>query len=491
MTSKKPFRNLSAILLALSSGTLCAGAARAQTPADPSAASLPAPARLGGAPDYAYAAYQSGHYVAAMQEAMARIKADPEDGPAMTLIGELYAKGLGVKRDPAEAARWYGLAAARSDPQGMLALGLAKLKGEGVAQDRAAAQSLFEKAAAQGLPGAIYNLGVIAVETNGKNPDFEKAAGLFRQAAELGLADAAFALGLLYKNGTGVEKNDEQAASWIGRAAKEGHVPAEVEYAIMLFNGTGTAKDEAAAANLFLRAAVQNNPVAQNRLARILAAGRGLPKDRVEAMKWHLLAKAAGVKDSWLDGELAKLSPQEKAAVEARVHQDGGLFGNCGRSSCPCRSHAHLSGQFCETAKGNALAHVLRQRRLYLHRRPAFIKRNHDGFGVKVQPRSTPAIDAVAQDGPAKRRAMNAQLMRAPGERRELKKGKARPAPAHPPAGLRRGARRIGFHPPAAAGIEAFERQINQALNLCRAAFDNRPIDLLHLALLEEEAKLF
>ena len=27
-------------------------------------------------------------------------------------------------------------------------------------------------------------------------------------------------------------------------------------------------------------------------------------------MKWHLLARAAGVKDAWLDGELAKLSTQ-------------------------------------------------------------------------------------------------------------------------------------------------------------------------------------
>ena len=42
-------------------------------------------------------------------------------------------------------------------------------------------------------------------------------------------------------------------------------------------------------------------------------------------MKWHLLARAAGVKDAWLDGELAKLSAQEKSAVEASLHQYVGL----------------------------------------------------------------------------------------------------------------------------------------------------------------------
>jgi uncharacterized protein len=89
----------------------------------------------------------------------------------------------------------------------------------------------------------------------------------------------------------------------------------------MLFNGIGVQKDEAAAAKLFMRAAARDNPVAQNRVARLLAAGRGLSKNMVEAMKWHILARAAGVKDAWLDGELAKLSPQDKTAVEAALRQ--------------------------------------------------------------------------------------------------------------------------------------------------------------------------
>ncbi|HEX3494211.1 MAG TPA: tetratricopeptide repeat protein, partial [Methylocella sp.] len=126
----------------------------------PEADPLPVPARLGGAPDIAFAAYQRGYFVTAMREAMKRIDADPGDGPAMTLIGELYSQGLGVRRDATEAARWYKLAAERSDRQAIFALGIAKLKGEGVPQDRAGAAELFEQAAAQDHSGAIYNLGV-------------------------------------------------------------------------------------------------------------------------------------------------------------------------------------------------------------------------------------------------------------------------------------------------------------------------------------------
>jgi uncharacterized protein len=281
---------------------------------------LHAPAQLGGAPDAAFAAYQRGYYLTAMREAVKRINADPGDGPAMTLIGELYKNGLGVPRDAAEAARWYKLAADLSNPQAAYALAMAKLSGDGVPKDRSEAAQLLEKAASKNHPGALYNLGLLVIETDGAAKDFGKAAQLFQKAADLGDSDGAYALGLLYKNGSGVEKSDEEAANWIGRAAKDGNVPAEVEYAIMLFNGAGIEKNEAAAAKLFLKAAVSNNPVAQNRAARILAAGRGLPKDIIEAMKWHLLAKAAGIKDDWLDAELAKLSPQEKAGVEARLH---------------------------------------------------------------------------------------------------------------------------------------------------------------------------
>lgn len=133
--------------------------------------------------------------------------------------------------------------------------------------------------------------------------------------------DAAYSLGLLYKTGKGVEKDERKAAEWIGRAASDNNLAAIVELAIMQFNGEGVEKDETAAARLFLKAAGRNSPIAQNRVARLLAAGRGLPRDTVEAMKWHLLARVAGLQDHWLDSTLAALSPQEKAQVEDAVRK--------------------------------------------------------------------------------------------------------------------------------------------------------------------------
>ncbi|WP_020173477.1 tetratricopeptide repeat protein [Methyloferula stellata] len=274
-----------------------------------------------GKPDLAFGAFQRGYYLTAMREATKRVDANPNDGAAMTLIAEIYAQGLGVRADPVEAARWLKLGADHGDRQATFGLGLAKLNGNGVPKDRDGARQLFLKAAAENHPGALYNLGVMALENNGVVSDFPKAARYFKQAADLGDPDAAYGLGILYRNGTGVEKNLSRAAEWIGRSADEGDIPAQVEYAIILFNGTGVEKDETAAAKLFLKAAAHNNPVAQNRIARLLAAGRGIKQNMVEAMKWHLLARTAGINDAWLDSKLDQLSQEDKGAVAVAIHQ--------------------------------------------------------------------------------------------------------------------------------------------------------------------------
>ena len=109
----------------------------------------------------------------------------------------------------------------------------------------------------------------------------------------------------------------QQATRLMGEAAKADFLDAEVEYAIALFNGTGTSKDEARAAALFRKAAMQGSPIAQNRLARIYAFGRGVPKpDPVQAVRWHLVSKAGGASDLYLDDYAQKQSPEVRAAAE-------------------------------------------------------------------------------------------------------------------------------------------------------------------------------
>ncbi len=280
------------------------------------------PARKDG--DLAFGAFQRGYFATALSEAMKRLQANPKDGAAMALVGELYAQGLAVKPDPAEAARWDKLASEQGNREATFAYAMALLQGKGVPKDREAARVLLEHAAEQGHAGALYNLGVIALEGDGRTRDFGLAAAYFQKAADAGDVDALFALATLTQGGRGVAQDLDRAATLMKQAADEKHVGAEVEFAIMAFNGKGTGKDEAEAARYFEKAAFEGNPIAENRLARLFAAGRGVPKDMIEAAHWHIMARAAGIADPWLDGQLDALSPLDKAKVEEIVrHQIG------------------------------------------------------------------------------------------------------------------------------------------------------------------------
>jgi TPR repeat protein len=188
-----------------------------------------------------------------------------------------------------------------------------------VQQSAKDARIWFEKAAAQRHAGALYNLGVLALEADIR--DFGVVAKYFQEAADLGDMDAAYGLAVLYREGTGVTADKAKSVLYLRKAAEEKHLAAMVEYAIALFNGDGTAKDEAGAAKFFARAASLNSAVAQNRLARLYVVGRGVKADLVQAMQWHVLARANGVKDEWLDGKMSTLSQSEKAAVDEAVQR--------------------------------------------------------------------------------------------------------------------------------------------------------------------------
>ena len=140
-------------------------------------------------------------------------------------------------------------------------------------------------------------------------------------AADAGNTEAQYALATFYKEGTGVEKDMEKAVRLLQAAALADNVDAEVEYAIALYNGAGTPRNQPAAVALLRKAAKQGSAIAQNRLARVLVSGQGAPMDKVEALKWHLVAKTAGKGDPFLDDELSKLSPEDRARAEALAHR--------------------------------------------------------------------------------------------------------------------------------------------------------------------------
>ncbi|TDR94646.1 tetratricopeptide repeat protein [Enterovirga rhinocerotis] len=298
----------------------CAAEAAPSPPGKPAtpAARPPAAATPPSGPprDLAYGAYQRGYYATARREALLRLEKNPDDVAAMTLLGELYNQGLGVRQDPKAAADWYRLAATRGDPRAMATLGLMALDGRGVPRDPAVAREWLEKAAAKREPVASYNL-ALTLLASGTDENIARAARLLVVAAEAEIGDAQHALGVMHSRGQGGVAHDRaEAVRMFRRAARNGSIAGEVEYAIALFNGDGVPANEGLAARHFLHAAALGNAIARNRVARLFVIGRGVHKNLVEAAAWHILAKAQGLTDPWLDEQLAGLSKDDQKRAE-------------------------------------------------------------------------------------------------------------------------------------------------------------------------------
>jgi TPR repeat protein len=163
-----------------------------------------------GEPDIAYGAFQRGYYLTAFALATERVEAK-KDVNAMTLLGELYAGGLGIRQDDAKAAEWYKLAADRGDRDAMFALAMFRLQGRTGPRDRDAAAKWLAAAAKLGHAVAAYDLALLYIEGQLFPQDFTRAAELLRVAAQAGNPEAQYALGTLYKQGRGVPKEMKEA----------------------------------------------------------------------------------------------------------------------------------------------------------------------------------------------------------------------------------------------------------------------------------------
>jgi len=269
--------------------------------------------------DAAYIAFEQGQYLTALN--LAERAANEGDPQAHTLVGRIYAEGLGVPQNEAVAAQWYARGAEFGDIESAFALGLLFAEGKGVEKDRAAAARMFEMAAAKGHPYANYNLGVLFLNGDGKPENPTRGALHIRYAAEQGVAAAQYDLAVLYQKGYGVEPDAYQAALWMKRAADQGLVAAEYDYAVMLLRGFGFNADVPKAVDYLRSAAEKGFAGAQNRLAHVLADDSHGPPNLLEAAKWRILARDSGLEDKELDELVANLSESDRLAAEKAAQE--------------------------------------------------------------------------------------------------------------------------------------------------------------------------
>jgi hypothetical protein len=95
-------------------------------------------------------------------------------------------------------------------------------KGEGLKQSYKMAKRLYEQAAQQGDASAMCYIGEMYAHGEGVEQSYEKAIEYYEQAAQLGDAKAQFNLGNMYYKGQGAERNLKKAREWWTKAAAQG-----------------------------------------------------------------------------------------------------------------------------------------------------------------------------------------------------------------------------------------------------------------------------
>ena len=268
--------------------------------------------------DAAYGAFQRGYYITALN--LATPLALDGDPAAQTLIGEIYSRGLGVRRDLATAIEWYEKAAEQKVPEALFQLAMILIDGGEEFGDRARAQRLMQAAADAGHSLAQFNFAQMLVDRDATPQGLERAVSYYEKAAKAGLADAQYAMAQVHLQGVaGRDADPAEARRWLALAAAQNHDTAQIELGTMLIEGVGGGRDEKAGFSWLMRAASAGNPAAQNRVAKLYRAGIGVEPDRVSAASWYLRARRAGLTDPVMEDQLDGLTEEELDEARKRA----------------------------------------------------------------------------------------------------------------------------------------------------------------------------
>lgn len=208
-----------------------------------------------------------------------------DEAKRLVALGDQYARGQGVARDEAEAARHYAKAAELGDPAGMLRFGEALVYGRGVAVDRERGIGLIESAVRAGNTAAMVSLSDVIARGLAGRDNRQRAITLLEQAAEKGQAVAWVKLGAIYEAGKLTPKDSRRAAEYYQKAIAADRADAMVSLGRALaerrLKGQGTRAEGIA---LLRKAQERGNENAVIALSDAHFNGNGVPRSSKQAL---------------------------------------------------------------------------------------------------------------------------------------------------------------------------------------------------------------
>ena len=162
--------------------------------------------------------------------------ADSGDISAISNLGFMYVKGIGIEKNEEEGVKWYRKAAELGHLTSQFNLGVIYAKSRSVEQNYAESLKWYKMAAEQGDLTAQATLGTMDAKGIGLSDD-ESALHWYMEAASRGDVNAQYNLGNIYAKGIGADLDESEAFRWYQKAAEQNHPNAQLNLAYMYGKG--------------------------------------------------------------------------------------------------------------------------------------------------------------------------------------------------------------------------------------------------------------
>jgi uncharacterized protein len=271
-------------------------------------------------------AYSRGDYAAALK--VLRPWAEQGNPDAMTALGVMYVKGLGVDSDYTRALGLFNKAISAGSADAEAELGYMYRSGYGVPQDLDEAISKYRDSIQRGSVRGENYLGEAYVAGQGVVKDYGEALQLFQDAAKKGLPVALANLGNLYYLGRGVPKDLGIALRYYEAAAAENSPEALNNLGLMYQKGNGVVQDKARVLGLFKRSAMLGESAGAYNAGWAYENGIGIHQDLVQAYMWydigaHSSGTVSAQRRDLLSGQLTADQLRQAKQEEADTVVDG------------------------------------------------------------------------------------------------------------------------------------------------------------------------
>ncbi|MCH6566598.1 MAG: SEL1-like repeat protein [Proteobacteria bacterium] len=213
--------------------------------------------------------------------------ADRGDISAISNLGFMYVKGIGVEQNEKDGVMWYRKAAGLGHLTSQFNLGVMYAKGRGIEQNYVESLKWYKMAAEQGDLTAQATLGMMFAKGIGCEKNNEVALHWYQKAASKGDVKAQYNLGNMYSKGIGTDVDDLEAFHWYQKSAEQDHPNAQLNLAYMYGKGLGVKRDDVKSFEWYKKSAEHGHPNAQFNLGVIYAKGRGTDKDEKLSREWY------------------------------------------------------------------------------------------------------------------------------------------------------------------------------------------------------------